>query len=273
MIFAPDASVVVAGNGPSLREADPARIDPAAPVLRMNSFFFETAYHLGRRVDLVHIGGDRRVLPFYLRTLLGQIRTGAYEVGAWTCHVDRVEPVARRRLPLPFVPFRLRDRGVERLLAEAIDTYGKQPTTGLYAILNAHGHGAGEIRLAGLDLYAASERYAYQVGRNVRDLMGPDFGRRGHDPRLHDPDLDRYLIDALQQRDDLRIYRLARGSPLAGMLDLAPETPAASPPPEVKESPVTDWDRGGPFYPIALLKLLRRARRLQMRLMGKSLDW
>jgi hypothetical protein len=224
---------VVAGNGQSLTAIAPGRVLAHDRILRCNNFFFEERYHLGRRVDLAFIGGDPRVAPFVFETL--NRARGQYDIGAWSSPNARVARWGRRYLRQGYRPLRYRDGAVEAEVARLSAKHGGlRPSTGVEALLMAHGE---------------------------------DLGTRSYDLRLHHPELDRALIGWLARREDLALWRAANGTALDDLLDLAPmregPAPEAGPKPQV-----LDWASWAGWYPIGALKVMRRVRRWQRRLTG-----
>ena len=123
-----DGVCVVAGNGPSLAAIAPGRVLAQDAILRTNSFFLETAYHLGTRVDLAMISGDPRVAPFLVETLSGL--AGQYRLESWTSNDPRVIRIAARRLTAPQVPLAFADADTTAEVARLCDHYRAQPTAG-----------------------------------------------------------------------------------------------------------------------------------------------
>lgn len=251
-------SVVVAGNGRSVARIAPGRLTPEDRIVRTNNFFFEPYYFLGRRVDLAFMGGDPRVAPFMLETLMRARHL--YDLQAWSAQDPRVLRAARQRLPGAPVPMRYADRFIETEVARWMRHYQRCPTTGTYALLLAHALGARHILLAGFDLYHAPPRYPFEPGAHHKALLGHDLNQRRHDTHLHNPDLDRRIITFLNDRDDVTLLRSCDDTVLDDMLDLAPRRRGAVIVPQPKPLP-RDWAPRTGLYPIALLKLLRRVRR------------
>ena len=254
-------SVVVAGNGPSLATADALRIDARDPVVRTNNFFLERAYHVGERVDLIHIAGDPRIIPFYVATLREVVAAGDYAVGAWSSHHSALSHRIGTQLPFPYTAFAVRDAHVRANLKRLVEKYQRVPTGGIYALINAHSYGAETITVCGIDLYGLDRRYAFPTGRHMRDLLGDDLDFAGYQEPIHSRDVDMEAFDYLAGRGDCRIFCASPDSPLLNHCELAP--PAAQPLRVRKKAAKTvDWsDRAG-LYPIDLLKVLRRLRAL-----------
>ncbi len=259
-MHAPDLSdqvVVVAGNGPSLADIADGRVLADDFIIRTNNFFFEPRYYLGRRVDLAFMGGDARVAPFMFETLF-QCRQ-QYTLGHWSSHTQKVAAAGHKRFPTGFQPMTHRTAAIKADIATLAARYGKMPTTGLHAVLHAHGLGARTIILAGFDFYQSTARYAYAPGRHQMDLLGSDLGHRGVDIRLHDPELDLAIIAYLQNLGDVRFYRSSPGTVLDGLMDLAPVRAGESMREGPRPHPTQDWVTRSGVYPISVLKALRRA--------------
>jgi hypothetical protein len=144
-------------------------------------------------------------------------------------------------------------------------------TTGTLAVVMAHALGARRIVLAGIDLYTASRRYVYESGPHYRALMGHDSDMHAHDQRLHDRDLDRAILAALNERPEVDLFAASPNSGLAEVMDPAPLRSGPTPKAEPHDAPA-DWAPRAGLYPIWLLRGLRRARKLQRRL-GAGLSW
>lgn len=246
-------TVIVAGNGPSLAEIPPGVVIKGDTIIRTNSFFLEPAYHLGDHVDLAYIAGDPRVAPFVFATL--QKVTDHYHIAAWSAQHGPVIKAGRKHVSKPFQPFAPLPPAAKRL-EEASLKYQAQPTAGVSAMLQAQAMGAETIILAGIDLYATSQRYVYEPGKHMRDLLGQNLGARAYDNRLHNEDLDRALIDWMACQDGVTVLKANPSSPIN--LDAAPvragEAVVAQPKPVMD-----DWVSWAGWYPIWWLKAMRKA--------------
>jgi hypothetical protein len=265
-LFSPDTIAVVAGNGPSLAHIAPGRVTGADTILRTNSFFLEPVYYLGTRVDLAMISGDPRVAPFIAETL--RRHQGSYDLRHWSATNPAVGRKLRRRMLCPYQPMHYATPDVAAAVARFCAQYQAQPTAGVQTMFLAHALGARHILLAGIDLYATPQRYAFDPGPRMQALMGRDLGTRTYDSHLHHPDLDRALIGWLASQPDVVLHRAADPSPLTGLLDLAPvrEGPALEQP---VKAPITDWSGSANGYPIGLLMALRKVRGVQRMLWRK----
>ncbi|HGG05255.1 MAG TPA: hypothetical protein ENK28_07335 [Aliiroseovarius sp.] len=248
---------VVAGNGPSLANMSAGRILAEDFIIRTNNFFFEPQFFLGRRVDLAFMGGDARVAPFMFETLF-QCRQH-YGLEAWASHNPEVAAAGLRRFPGGFQPMKYRTPRVQADIAALAERFGKMPTTGVQALIHAHGLGGRTIILAGFDFYQETTRYMYVPGQHQLDLLGADLAHRGADRTLHDPDLDLAVIAYLQDLGDVRLYRSSQGTALDELLDLAPPRKGKRIVSEPRPQAPQDWATRSGLYPIGVLKALRRA--------------
>lgn len=250
---------VVAGNGPSLAQIDDGVVLQEDFIVRTNSFFLEPQYHLSNRVDLALVAGDPRVAPFVFATL--KEVSDHYDIRNWTTVKERLIPAGRKFLPRGYLPQTYNDE-VQNRLEQLQAEYQSEPTAGIRAVLLAHGLGAQSIVLAGIDLYTGQERYVFNPGPHMRDLLGSDLGVRPYDTRLHNPDMDLALLDYMANRSDLTLKHSSKNGPLSAYLDLA--KPRMGTPVTSKPKPkVDDWVAWAGWYPIGALKLMRKIRALQ----------
>jgi hypothetical protein len=259
------ACTAVLGNGPSVAGLLPGRLRTDDRIVRVNSFFVEHVLHTGTQVDLAFIGGDPRAAPF---VAAGLARARVYRVAAWATDDPRVARscdwhLTIPRLVLPPLPAALA-ADVDGLIAVS----GRRPTSGVRATLAAVALGARDILIAGLDLYATSDRYVFAPGPRMQALMQADYTRRAPDPARHLPDLDRRILARLAADPALILHLAAPTPALSGILDTAPDRggPAslsAGPNPGPR-----DWPAWAGPVPLAGLAALRRLRGWQRRLTG-----
>lgn len=186
---------VIGGSGPSLYQVDPRRVPAHATIIRINNFFLEPEYFLGRRVDCAYFSSDPRAARFYVATLKRVMARGEYDVRRTASHLPAA---ARLGVPEPFDLVRPGDLGARRLLAELEREGGLRPTSGAMAMLHATDRGADRLVLAGMDFYAGA-KYAYPLPPNLHRILRPNLSSTGYDERLHAREADlavlRYLLD------------------------------------------------------------------------------
>jgi len=258
-------TAVVAGNGPSVARIDMGRVLTSDTILRTNNFFFEPMHYLGRRVDLAVMAGDPRVAPFVFATLW-QCRVD-YDLQGWTSHNPLVTRAGQRRFSSLYRRVGFRSHDIAQRLGVLIAQHDRKPMTGTYAVLMAHALGFERIILAGFDMYGGTRRYPYQPGPRCRALLGQDLGHRGLDGRLHDPLLDRKILEMLMERGDVDLMRASDDTGLDDLLPLAPiregQAVIATP-----RQPPADWAARSGLYHIDMLRMMRRMRRWQ-----RSVRW
>lgn len=250
--------VVIGASGPSLTVADRSRVPAASHIVRVNNFFFEDQYNLGRRVDTVFFSGDPYALRFYLATLRKVIESGMYDVHGTVSHHPAA---ARLRPPKPFEWYRTRTPAITTLIEDARADRGVSPTSGVMAMLWAWEHGAERLFVSGFDMYASADKYAFEVPPQLARLLGARCEPTGYDTSLHTRDLDLAVIDAIRARG-LEIFDLAGGSsksPFDRAPLLAPDDHMGEP--DTKISHVDDWSRRSGLWTVDTLVLLRRVRR------------
>lgn len=252
-------TVVVAGSGPSLLCTDVARIPRDAAIVRVNNFFLEPTYVLGRRVDLVYFSADPRAVRFYTATLRAVIARGEYDVLSSASHLPQA---ARHRPPEPFTRVGSLGGDIDALLADIRAREGVVPTSGAMAMLHAYTLGADRILLAGVDLYTA-DKYAFATPPRLARMLQPTRSSSGYDTRLHSRTADQRAIEWLIDRG-VSLERTAT-EPLAGLhLPLAPLLPAEAhlEGGQAKAAPRTeDWVGRDGLWTVQMLAGARALRR------------
>jgi hypothetical protein len=251
-------TAVIGGNGLSLESLLPGQVLADDFIVRVNNFFFEPKLFLGNRVDLAFMGGDPRVAPFMFETLY---RKGTdYDLRQWSSHNPKLHK-AGHRFATQFLPMQYSDDTLRRQVETLIIKYQHHPMTGTYGAFMAHGLGLRNIVLVGIDFYSGASRYLFEPGPHYRALMGSDLNKRAVDRNLHNPDLDLKLFELLAKQEDVRLTQASHSPALAQLLDAAPIRRGRSVVPTLRQAP-TDWETFAGFYPIHVLRTLRRVRRL-----------
>lgn len=247
---------LVAGSGESLRTVEPARVPASATIVRVNNFFLEPSYLLGRRVDHLYFSADPRAVRFYLATVRRLVARGEYDIRASASHLPAA---VGHRPPEPFEAVR-HGPEVTELLAEIRAREGLAPTSGLMALLWAYGRGARRMLLAGIDLYAGA-KYAFEPPPRLARVLAPNLTVAGHDQRLHSRAADLAVLAWLRERG----VQLERTSPSSDALGL-PLAPVLPPGEHVVASPKSrtrtdDWVALDGPWSLDALVLARATRR------------
>lgn len=197
--YAPNSkSVLVCGNGPSMRALDYTRIPSDVDIYRVNQFYCEEKYFVGKKVKR-HFIAYVFDMGIKLFTAFNLKRTGEYEIEKIILGAMH-PPVEHLHYEAPHLAMELwRDlEGVE-LYFDYIKRFPMiqewayikgffnhtWPTSGLHAIVSALAQGYENIYLAGIDFYYRDEQpstqrledpsehpdYFYKVGRNALTLF------------------------------------------------------------------------------------------------------
>lgn len=248
---------LVVGNGPSVSKTLPDHLDLGTEIIRVNGFFFESKYQVGRRADILQLGGDPWIFPFFAKTIRKVIRNKEYDILSWSCHSPKIQKAARMALPIPEVACGFRDEATRRAISAIIERHGKSPTTGVWAILTAFGLGADVITLVGFDLYETEQRYQFAPGPKMQGIFKDTPNKQGYNLNKHSKSVDLEVIEYLNTREDVLIYRANDFVSSLNFLELSPVVNNA-PWSHDKVEATTDlcgWV--GPF-PIALMSFARR---------------
>ena len=254
--------VIVSGSGPSLKSIDYQRIPRDINIVRVNNFFFEENYYLGRHVDVIQFSMDRRVTRFYLSTLRDVIRQDIYSVDRIITHTNMLPP---HSFPSIFQNFNFRDQKLKRMLDRLYHKNRLYPTTGVLALLNAVEHGATKIYLAGFDFYEGSEKYAFQIPPRLGSVLKPNLSEIGYD-RFHSINTDlQFLKYVLDKGVEVYLTSGSVGSPFAGV-GLAPKLNDNAYTdmfvPKTDAQRVKDWNGRDGIYSVKFLRFGRFIFRL-----------
>ena len=238
---------LIVGNGPSCNECEMQRIPANSFVVRTNNFFFESNYNFGKIVHLLQIGGDRWIFPYYAKTLSAMLIKNVYKVNSWSTHQPHIAKKGKKIIKSQHVPFAGNNHEIGAEVEKLSKKYRKQPTAGIYAILNAHALGASEIILAGFDLYTKPQRYSFTMrGYSKKRAMannGP-----GYNEMFHSRELDLEIIQYLNQLKKLKLYRCSNSVDQLNFLSLSPIRKNYLQP-QQKTHKLNDWETySGPFH-------------------------
>jgi len=172
--------LVVVGNGPSSAMPRYDALPADAVVFRVNWFFLESHYHVGRHVD----AWFSAVPHARLETMLAdEVRSGRYTLDRLVTPVRVASHRDTDKGGNPFLGLGLTELDSWSVtarhprLARHFMSRPGLPTTGLQALAFGLGVGFREIYLAGIDLYESSTaRYGYTVPEAVeKSLAGKDL--------------------------------------------------------------------------------------------------
>ncbi|MFC3847145.1 alpha-2,3-sialyltransferase [Helicobacter baculiformis] len=220
--------LIIAGNGPSIKELDYSLFPPEFEVFRCNQFYLEDKYYLGRHIQGVFYNPS--VFNLQMNITKKLIHQQAYQIHRFYCNTYR----KYQKFEVHYNNFDLIDsqqyldrhyvgiRSTYHLLENSefffqphalnVNFYDKWYTTGVLMPIIAIILGYTEIYLVGIDFYK-SESYFYP------SKILPTW-------EAHSEEIDMQGIQLAKQCADL--YTLVPNSPLATILPLSPHKNALS---------------------------------------------
>jgi hypothetical protein len=252
-------SVLLGGSGPTLKEVALERIPADVRIYRVNNFFLEKDYYLGRSIDCLYFSGDKRALRFYLATIRKIIADRDYDIASLATHHPNVMNLTA---PAPLEALSIHDTDICSLIKAAKDEFGILPTSGIYAAVHAFQAGAHTIYLAGIDFYEGTSKYYVPLPPRLKSVLRPDTPKTGYDTLLHSKDLDIAVLKCLQTKG-VKIYSTCSRPDMPSMFPLAPVLDTHLRAPDKKSSnSTTDWVAWDGFYPLKAMLILRKLRSL-----------
>ncbi|MGL5955649.1 MAG: alpha-2,3-sialyltransferase [Brevinema sp.] len=241
--------IVVAGNGPSLTAIDYCRLPKEFDVFRVNNFFFEDYYWVGKHVTGYFVPHFEQLeIQFYHIQELKQ--RNEYYISKVYC-LGSGDPT---NFPtVDFIPFTYSHMPEINEYIHFYQYYYHQTmTSGIRMLLEAIAQGYTEIYLVGIDLYTGTQMYAFKINQNMCDLhpdratlkdsiAGGLEARRNLQP-WHSGEYDASIIKMISNLDGVSVYSLSEDSPINDIIPLAPhcnETPH-TPIPKPNGS-INDW--------------------------------
>ncbi|WP_233703130.1 alpha-2,3-sialyltransferase [Helicobacter felis] len=244
--------LILAGNGPSIKDLDYSLFPPDFDVFRCNQFYFEDKYYLGKEVKGVFF--NSWIFDLQMKTAGQLVARDEYKLDTIYCATDaEYSPFD----PNPFDPSYNKNRELPNNIGErygalqslharsfldkhftnithtyellatlkpfldlhtkARNFQGQQFTGGIMMLISAIALGYQEIYLAGIDFYTTGLGHFYQDNSRFFILE--------HAP-MHTQELDMQAIEIAKQYAQL--YALVPNTPLVQILPLSPHKNALS---------------------------------------------
>lgn len=222
-------ALVVAGNGPSLREIDYTRLPKEYDLFRCNLFFCEEAYYLGKQVS-AYFFHKTNFFEYYF-TLRHLLTNQEYSIDRILCRDQCADFFSSKEEFMKHFPdLEFSDSYADSLVEfskyrnfNAI-FYNDHITSGIYMCAVGIALGYKEIHISGIDFYnQGTNSYAFKLQSNTRKLL-PLLNRKGKntDDCYHNAKTDIQALQFLQQHYDVKFYSLSPQSPLSQHIDLSP---------------------------------------------------
>lgn len=225
-------SIVIAGSGHSLLKIDYSRLPKEFHTFRVNNFYFEDKYYLGKHVDYYLCGVALLEQQFYNIQAL-KIRN-EYTINSFFVHNHHnlfEEGKYKDSFPTVRVcnTFKNSIPEIYELIQFHEFYYKKSIMAGTIAILTAIGLGYKEIYLTGIDLYntQSSSAYPFPLGETFIDIRfrNSQFKNKEEmyqlDTRAHDINIDKQILCHIKDKTHVQLYSLS-DSPINTYIPLAP---------------------------------------------------
>ncbi|WP_267892830.1 alpha-2,3-sialyltransferase, partial [Helicobacter acinonychis] len=213
--------LIIAGNGPSIKDLDYALFPKDFDVFRCNQFYFEDKYYLGREIKGVFF--NAHVFDLQMKITKAIVKNGEYHPDHIYCthvepygYVNGNQQLMQEYLEKHFVGVRstyayLKDLEPFFILhSKYRNFYDQHFTTGIMMLLVAIQLGYKEIYLCGIDFYENGFGHFYENQGG--------FFEEDSDP-MHDKNID---IQALElAKKYAKIYALVPNSALVKMIPLS----------------------------------------------------
>lgn len=225
-------NVIVAGNGPSIKEIDYNKLPNSFDVFRCNQFYFEDSYFLGEKVKAYFFNPVLAIEQYYT---IHKIK----EKTEYT-----IEHLIVSNFGNPILKERKLD-GFFDLFPEVIEGYSqlskliefdqyvrfnevflnRRVTSGVYMCAVAIANGYKKIFLAGLDFYkGGAAQYGFQHKQNNILQLVPGFKKQYSQSEVHSRDFDVEALNFLSQKYGVEIYSLSPTSESVKYFPLSEES-------------------------------------------------
>ncbi|WP_373421156.1 alpha-2,3-sialyltransferase [Haemophilus influenzae] len=220
-------SVIIAGNGTSLKSIDYSLLPKDYDVFRCNQFYFEDHYFLGKKIKKVFFNYSVIFEQYY--TFLQLIKNNEYEYAdiilSSFLNLGHSELKKIQSL-LPQID--LGHNYLKKL--RAFDTHlqyhelyeDKRITSGVYMCAVATAMGYKDLYLTGIDFYQEKGNpYAFHHQKeNIIKLL-PSFSQSKSQSNIHSMEYDLSALHFLQKHYGINIYCISPESPLCNYFPLS----------------------------------------------------
>ena len=248
--------IVIAGNGPSLKEIDYRRLPKEYDVFRCTQFFFEDKYYLGKEVTGFFMGEDVFPSLFNTAIILESLQEYFFENKYFSGVIldDKIDlKMFLKDFWTAQAAFDIytKHKQISQFINNHLVSHGVYPTTGNIMIFTAIALGYTEIYVTGIDFYdTKTELYAFDLDssntlKNKVKFENPFSNSKS----WHNEEYDKKGVELVKILEGINIYSITPDSKLSTLLPLAPiqnDTPyIPTPKPEnyLKDIILTEQDR------------------------------
>lgn len=215
--------IVIVGNGPSVSRINYKRLPKEFLTFRINNFFLEDKYYLGKNVDLCYASMP---IDNSIYTLLGTITNHEYKFNSnFFFTRERVTGRFPDQSLFPRIEIEKLlslDIKMSSYMAEIFHYQQKHITSGILSLLASIVMGFKKIYLIGLDFYSDTDRrYAYKLGENYKKSLTKEDLVVGYSETLHSRDIDLKGLDIALSYPDVQIQSICDDAFVNQFVDLA----------------------------------------------------
>ena len=228
-------AIVIAGNGPSLKEIDYRRLPKEYDIFRCNQFFFEDKYYLGKEVTGFFIGEDIFPSLFNTAIILESLQEYFFKDKYFSGVIldDKMDCKGFLKdfwTAQAAFDIYTKHKQISQFINNHLVSYGVYPTTGNIMIFTAIALGYTEIYVTGIDFYDTTKNlYAFDIDSSNTLKNKVKFDNPfSNSKSWHNEEYDIKGLELVKTLEGINIYSITPDSKLSTLLPLAPvqnETP------------------------------------------------
>lgn len=235
--------ILIVGNGPSLTKIDYERLPSDIKVFRLNSFFFEDKYYVGKNVD--YYLTDYTFLKNQFFNLYNLEDRQEYFIdNFYTCNSHGMA----REYPsvVDILSFVYENKDFAKLMSYYTNYYQELVSGGMLATFIAANLGFRDIYMVGFDFYSA-ENYSWKHDDrpNMIKYMPRDCDSNVKNVinRYHPDFLQIKALELTKKQKGVNLYSICEDTKLNEYIELAPKLEKGYFVPELKkqENYIKDW--------------------------------
>ena len=225
--------IIIAGNGPSLKEIDYKRLPKEYDVFRCNQFFFEDKYYLGKDVT-GYFMGEPTFQSLFNTSFVLESSHEYFFTEKYFSGLLLVDGIYNRELLQDFWTLKVafdiytKHTQISQFVNYWFVCYGSYPTTGIIMIFTSVAMGYTDIYVTGIDFYKGKDRYAFDYNNaKVLNKIFDNANVRMKNPffnvdEWHDENMEIASIELIKNLKNVNLYSISPDSFLSTLVPLAP---------------------------------------------------
>jgi len=215
-------SIIIAGNGPSITQIDYRRLPKEYDVLRINNFYFEDKYYLGKKVDYYYT--DYGFIRNQFFNIYNLKKRGEYDVYEFLTtpytNLEKDYPHA-----VNIMNYVYKNKKFGEFISYYRQYYKKLVTSGILSLFAAIEMGYKDIYVIGIDLYQNNMIYPWESGENYVKIFLCDIEKEENITNVMNKyHMEKIEIEALELAKNtpgVKLYSLSEQSPINNYIDLS----------------------------------------------------